>query len=76
VLLEDDIEWVIKHNDLAPTVADLVGQFGTHEAAVRAAVHRLENGHKIVIDPHGSIIWVAVDNPKLRSLIDSSVKLK
>lgn len=75
-MLDNDIEWVIKHNNSAPTIASLVEQLAAPEAAVRSAVHRLENEHKILIDPHGCIIWVAVDNPKLRRLIDSSVKLK
>lgn len=74
-MLEADIEWLVKHSDSPPTKADITKHLCVPESDVNAAVHRLENMHKIMVDNHGCLIWVAVDNPKLRALVDSSTEL-
>ena len=36
----------------------------------------LEASSKVMLDEDGRIIWVAADNPKLRALFKSSVRLR
>jgi hypothetical protein len=72
------IERAIKRSDLPPTKSELRKALpaSTTAAAFENALDLLVASRKVLIDRHGMIVWVAVDNPKLKALFDSAVEIK
>lgn len=73
------IEKAIKGSDLPPKKTELRKALRKHPVTTREfekALNHLEAAGKILIDKEGRTVWVAIDNPKLRKLVDSSVRLR
>jgi hypothetical protein len=72
------IERTIKGSDLPPTKTELRKALppNTTAAALESALDLLVSTNKVLVDRHRRMVWVAVDNPKLKALFDSSVEIK
>jgi len=72
------IEKVIKVSDLPPKKAELRRALPRHTAprAFEAALDHLRASGKVLVDKEGRVVWVAVDNERLRKLVDSAVRVR
>jgi hypothetical protein len=72
------IEKAIKESDLPPTKTELRRTLppNTTTVALEEALNLLVGSGKVLIDRHGRTVWVAVDNERLRKLVDSAVRVR
>ena len=72
------VEKAIKDSDEYPTRMQLWKSLPKkmQYQTFKTILDYLEASNKIMVDDHGHIIWVAIDNPKLRALLKSGVPLR
>ena len=71
------VERAIKESDDYPTKTELWKSLPrqVQYQTFSYILDYLEASNKIIYDEHNHIIWVALDNPKLKELLENSVEL-